>query len=51
MNKSCIAMMPAIYQTNMISASSLNEQSAGRLVAPLGHIIQNPSKPVFALTP
>jgi hypothetical protein len=31
------------------SPSSLNQQSAGRLVAPLGHIILIPSQPVFAL--
>ena len=33
------------------SASSLKQQSAGRYVAPLGHIILIPSHPVFALTP
>jgi hypothetical protein len=33
------------------SASSLKEQSAGRHVPPLGHIIQTPSQPVFALIP
>jgi hypothetical protein len=33
------------------SASSLKQQSAGRYVAPLGHIILIPSQPVFALTP
>jgi hypothetical protein len=31
------------------SASSLKQQSAGRHVAPLGHIILIPSQPVFAL--
>jgi midasin (ATPase involved in ribosome maturation) len=33
------------------SATSLKQQSAGRHVAPLGHIILNPSQPVFALFP
>jgi len=33
------------------SASSLKEQSAGRHVAPFGHIILIPSQPVFALSP
>jgi len=33
------------------SASSLKQQSAGRHVAPLGHIILIPSQSVFALTP
>ena len=33
------------------SASSLKQQSAGRHVAPPGHIIPIPSQPVFALTP
>jgi hypothetical protein len=32
------------------SASSLKQQSAGRHVAPLGHIFQIPSQPVFALS-
>jgi len=31
------------------SASSLKQQSAGRHVPPLGHIILIPSQPVFAL--
>ena len=31
------------------SARSLKQQSAGRHVAPLGHIILIPSQPVFAL--
>jgi len=30
------------------SASSLKQQSAGRNVAPLGHIILIPSQPVFS---
>jgi hypothetical protein len=33
------------------SASSLKQQSVGRHVAPLGHIILIPSQPVFALSP
>jgi hypothetical protein len=33
------------------SASSLKQQSAGRHVAPLGHIILILSQPVFALSP
>ena len=33
------------------SASSLKQQSAGRYVAPLRHIILTSSQPVFALTP
>jgi hypothetical protein len=33
------------------SASSLKQQSAGRHIAPLGHIILTPSQPVFAHFP
>ena len=49
-------MRSALYWTNTLSlifysASSLIQQSAGRHVAPLGHIILIPSRPVFALTP
>ena len=33
------------------SASSLKQQSAGRLVTPLGHVFLNLSQPAFALTP
>jgi hypothetical protein len=33
------------------AVSSLKEQSAGRHVAPLEHIILIPSQPVFALSP
>jgi hypothetical protein len=33
------------------STSSLKQQFAGRHVAPLGHIILNPSQPVFLLSP
>jgi hypothetical protein len=33
------------------SASSLKQQSVGRHVTPLGHIILIPNQPVFALTP
>jgi hypothetical protein len=32
-------------------AISLKQQSTGRRVAPLGHIIPVPSQPVFTLTP
>jgi len=35
----------------LIRASSLKQESAGRHVAPLGHIIMIPSKPVFVGTP
>jgi len=38
-------------ELDFYSASSLKQQSTGRLVAPLGHIILIPSQPVFALTP
>ena len=51
-------MMIALYWTNKLhvvyldiySASSLKQQSAGRYVAPLGHIILIPSQPVFDLS-
>ena len=36
---------------DLYSASSLQQQSAGRDVAALGHIIRIPSQPVFALSP
>ena len=35
---------------NFYSASSLKQQSAGRHVAPFGHIILIPSQPVFTLS-
>jgi hypothetical protein len=38
-------------ELDLYSASSLKQQSAGRNVAPLGHIILIPSQPVFALSP
>ena len=38
-------------QLDVYSASLLKQQSAGRHVAPLGHIILIPSQPVFALSP
>ena len=38
-------------ELDFYSASSLKQQSAGRHVAPLGHIILIPSQPVFALSP
>ena len=37
-------------ELDFYSASSLKQQSAGRHVAPLGHIILIPSQPVFALS-
>jgi hypothetical protein len=37
-------------ELDFYSAISLKHQSAVRNVAPLGHIILNPSHPVFALT-
>ena len=36
---------------NCYSLTSLKQQSAGRNVAPLVHIILIPSQPVFPLTP
>ena len=38
-------------EVDLYSASSLKQQSAGRHVAPFGHIILIPSQPVFALSP
>ena len=38
-------------ELDFYSASSLKQQSAGRHVAPLGHIILIPSQPVVALSP
>jgi len=38
-------------ELDLYSASSLKQQSAGRHVAPLGHIILIPRQPVFALSP
>jgi hypothetical protein len=38
-------------ELDFYSASSLKQQSAGRHVAPLWHIILIPSQPVFAITP
>ena len=35
-------------ELDFYSASSLKQQYAGRHVAPLGHIILIPNKPVFA---
>jgi len=37
--------------TRLTGSSSLKQQSEGRHVAPLGHIILIPSRPVFALSP
>jgi hypothetical protein len=36
---------------NFYGASSLKQQSAGRYVRPLVHIIMIPSQPVFAVSP
>jgi hypothetical protein len=38
-------------ELDLYSASSLNQQFAGKHVAPLGHIILIPSLPVVALFP
>jgi hypothetical protein len=38
-------------ELDFYSASSLKQQSVGRHVAPLGHIILIPSQPGFALSP
>jgi hypothetical protein len=38
-------------ELDFYSAISSKQQSAGRHVAPLGHIILIPSQPVFALSP
>ena len=38
-------------ELDFYSASSLKQQSAGRHVAPLGHIILIPIQPVFVLSP
>jgi hypothetical protein len=38
-------------ELDFYSASSLKQQSPGRHVAPLWHIILIPSQPIFALSP
>jgi hypothetical protein len=38
-------------ELDFYSALSPKQQSAGRHVAPLGHIILIPSQPIFALSP
>ena len=38
-------------ELDFYSASSLKQQSVGRHVVPLGHIILIPSQPVFVLSP
>ena len=38
-------------ELDFYSANTLNQQSAGRHVTPLGHIILIPSQPVVALMP
>jgi hypothetical protein len=40
-----------MMETKFSNNSSLKQQSTGRHVAPLGHIILIPSQPVFALSP
>ena len=43
-------MLDQHAELDFYSASSLKQQSVGRHVAPLGHIILIPSQPVFALS-
>ena len=43
-------VLDQIVELNAYSAISLKQQSAGRHVAPLGHIILIPSQPIFALS-
>ena len=38
-------------ELDFYSASSLKQQSVGKHVVPLGHIVMIPSRPVFALSP
>ena len=38
-------------ELDFYSASALKQQSVGRRIAPLGHIILIPGQPVFALSP
>ena len=38
-------------ELDLHSGISLEQQSAGRHLAPLGHIILIPSQPIFALSP
>jgi hypothetical protein len=47
----CPLWLDQHVELDIYSASSLKQQSVGRHVAPLGHIIPTPSQPVFALTP
>jgi len=44
-------MFYIILSDGMVVASSLKQQSTGRHVTALQHIILNPSQPVFAITP
>ena len=44
-------MLDQHAELGFYSASSLKQQSPGRHVTPLGHIILIPSQPVFALSP
>jgi hypothetical protein len=44
-------ILDQLAELDLHSASSLQQQSVGRHVAPLGHIILIPSQLVFALSP
>ena len=50
-NKLIFNEMTMTSELDFYSASSLKQQSAGRHVAPLVHIILIPSQLVFALSP
>ena len=50
-NDDVLIVLDQHAELDFYSASSLKQQSAGRHVAPLGHIILIPSQPVFALSP
>ena len=51
MMKSALYVLDQHAELDVYSASSLTQQSVGRYIAPLGHIILIPSQPVFALSP
>ena len=44
-------VLDQLAELEFYSASTLKQQSAGRHVAPLGHIFLIPSQPVFLLFP
>ena len=44
-------VLDQLAESDFDSASSLKQQSAGRHVAPLGHIILIPNQAVFAPSP